>query len=825
MLTSIIVLGTMAAAAPWISRALGRFAGPLFALVAGGIFLWFTSSFAAVTQEGGAISEATAWLPSFGVDLAFRLDGLSLLFAMLITGIGSLILLYASDYLKDHHLRHRFFAFLIAFMTAMLGVVTADNLVLLFVFWELTSMTSFLLIGFDHDKEESRKSAVQALLVTGLGGLVLLAGVFLLGIAAGNAAGVQGGLWRLSEVLEVEGLTEQPLFLGAMICLLGGAFTKSAQFPFHFWLPNAMAAPTPVSAYLHSSTMVKAGVYLVMRLNPAFDDSLAWSWTLAGFGATTMVVGAVLAARETYFKKVLAYSTVSSLGIMVMFTGVSGEIGAEAAVGYLLAHALFKACLFLIAGSTTHATGSKDIETLGGLRRAMPLTAAAALIGGLSMAGAPPLLGFVGKELLLKATTHPPESFILWKKAVVLTGMVTVSAVLTVMVSVLVGWRPFFAKPKQGEPAEAHALSWRMVTPPVVLALLTLVGPLVPRFFAAPLIEGGMASLGHPAEYPIKIALWDLMFPFAKFSAAFALSIGALFVGTWLYLIRARWRPTLQKTLALINPISPLTNYDRVLKGTLAFGRWQTKVVQSGKLSRYVTAIVLTTVGLSAWALIRSGDPIQGYENSGRTFLDVTLLVLMAIGAVASTRYRSRLAAIASLGVVGYCVAVIFVVLGVPDIAMTQFSIETLTVIIFVLVIYALPRFNVYSGGGRRIFDAGIALAFGATVTVLVLTAQGNSTLATATQAGLTPISQTLGELSYVEAFGKNVVNVILVDFRGMDTMGEITVLGIAAIGIFTLLKLRPESQTAGTAPLPRLTESPADTKSRSMPNWMEAEQ
>ena len=819
MLVTIILLAMTAAVSPWVSRWFGRLAGPVLAAVPAAAFGFFVSRFGSITGEGGVpLSSSFEWIPSLGVDLSFRVDGLSLLFALLITGIGALIVLYASEYLREHRLRHRFFAYLLAFMTSMLGVVTADNVVLLFVFWELTSVTSYLLIGFDHDKSESRSSARQALLVTGLGGLALLAGVFLLGIAAGDIAGVPGGLWNLSEILVVEGLTAHALFPGIAVCVLLGAFTKSAQFPFHFWLPNAMAAPTPVSAYLHSSTMVKAGVYLVMRMNPAFDGSAGWSWALIGFGGVTMLVGSVLACRETQFKKVLAYSTVSSLGIMVLFTGVGGEYGALAAGGYLLAHALFKACLFLVAGTVTHETGSKDIEALGGLRRAMPLTAAAGLVGGLSMAGLPPLMGFVGKELLLKASTHPPDASVAHGQAIALTAAVFVAAVLTVMVSVLVGWRPFFARSTRDEPLRGHEPGWRMLLGPSVLAALTVALAFTPGLFPKPMLAATVGSITGqlPEAGSLKVAVWDLLFPFAEFSLAFALSIAALVAGALLYASRGVWRPALSGALGAVEPISPLRTYGRVLDGSVLLARWVTGTVQSGKLNRYIAAIVLTTAGLVVWGLVRSGDPVTGFEHAGLTFLDTALIALMVIGAIACTRYRSRLATIASLGVVGYAVAVTFVVLGVPDIAMTQFSIETLTVIIFVLVIYQLPRFNIYSGAGRRATDAAIALGFGASVTLLVLVAQGNG-------AGLTPISQTLGEWSMTRAFGRNVVNVILVDFRGMDTMGEITVLGIAAIGVFTLLRLRTRAPREGSGggsddPRPSLAGG-------GVPGWREAEQ
>ncbi|MEO1511943.1 MAG: hydrogen gas-evolving membrane-bound hydrogenase subunit E, partial [Planctomycetota bacterium] len=592
-------------------------------------------------------------------------------------------------------------------------------------------------------------------------------------------------------------------FIPPILALVGlGAATKSAQFPFHFWLPNAMEAPTPVSAYLHSSTMVKAGVYLVMRLNPAFQDIPAWGWMLAGLGATTMILGAVLACRETYFKKVLAYSTVSSLGIMVLFTAIGGEYGAKAAVGYLLAHALFKACLFLTAGTVTHETGRKDIESLGGLRRTMPLTAAFGLIGALSMAGFPPLFGFVGKELLLKSSVHPTEASVLHDQAALVTTLVMIAAILTVMVSVLVGWRPFFAKQADpDEPVKGHEPGVRMLAGPAILALLTIVVPLAPALMAKPLIGAGIVSLTGAEAESVKVGFLDML---AKIELPFYLSIGALVAGTALYLARGFWRPALTATLRAFNPIGAPAIYDHSFNASAWFARFQVRQLQSGHLRRYITIIILVTVGLVVGALARSGQGIPTDISSFNVgVLDLVLLTLMVAGAVACTRYRSRLSTVAALGVVGYAVAVTFVVLGVPDIAMTQFSIETLTVIIFVLVVYHLPRFNVYSGAPRRVFDAIIALAFGAVMTSLVLVAQTNAV------TGIPRISDQLGDWAYTEAFGRNVVNVILVDFRGIDTMVEIFVLGIAAVGVYTLLKLRADRPEDDK---PRLTETEATT-------------
>jgi multicomponent Na+:H+ antiporter subunit A len=841
LLGSVIILAGLSIVAPFAQRALGRWTGLALAAGPAGVFIWLASQLATVAS-GDAVVEATPWVPGLGVELSFHLDGLALLFALLITGIGTLIVLYASEYLKGHPLQGRFYGYLLGFMMSMVGLVTADNILLLFIFWELTSITSYLLIGFDHDKAEARKSALQALVVTGLGGLAMLAGVILLAIMA-------GGEWNLSTILATEGLTEHALWPAALTCLLLGAFTKSAQFPFHFWLPNAMAAPTPVSAYLHSSTMVKAGVYLVMRLNPAFLDDPLWSWMLAGFGGTTMVVGALLATRETQFKKVLAYSTVSSLGIMVMFTGLSGtavtgdsayaEYGAKAAVAYLLAHALFKACLFLVAGTVTHETGVKDVEKLGGLFGSMKVTAVCGLVGGLSMAGVPPLFGFVGKELMLKAGLHPSGIGMNW--AGVVTAAVFFSAALTVMVSFMVGYRPFFS-PRRPEVEEVHAHEPPMIMRlgPLVLAALTILVPWAPGLFAGDLVgaaitsvagvadhaEGAYAAAGHSLTLvagdasasgsghgvAAKIAIWDVFHPFTM---AFALSVLAIGLGLALYANRAWWRGTYGAMTRLIDPIGPERNYHRLFDGTMSFANWQTRVLQNGLLRVYIKVTLVSTsvlLGLTLWRAWSEGffnfDAVVGNDFA---FLEVVLLSMTGLAAVICTQYRSRLATVAALGVVGYGVAMTFVLLGVPDIAMTQFAIETLTVVIFVLVVYHLPRFNLYSSSATRLSDSLVAAVFGAAASLLVL-------LAADEQVPFARISDWMGQHSYTDAYGRNVVNVILVDFRGMDTMGEIVVLGLAALGVYTLLRLRggEVSELSGGAKLdPRNLEDVVGTGGR----------
>jgi multicomponent Na+:H+ antiporter subunit A len=395
MLAAVFSSFGAALAAPWLHRVTRGATAPLLALLPASLLIYF-ASFAGRIAKGERVTVSYAWAPNLGVNLSFALDGLSLLFALLICGIGALVVIYAGGYLAGHHQLGRFYAFLLLFMASMLGLVLADNLLLLFVFWELTSISSFLLIGFDHEQEASRAAALQALLVTGGGGLALFAGMILLGLA--------GDSFELSTLLArgdmVRGDTR---YLPILLLVVAGAFTKSAQVPFHFWLPGAMAAPTPVSAYLHSATMVKAGVYLLARLSPILGETATWTAIVAPVGAITMLLGGVIALYQTDLKRILAYSTISALGTLVLLLGLGTAAAITAAIVFLFAHALYKGALFMVAGALDHETGTRDVEQLGGLRRAMPVTAVVAALAAVSLAGFGPVVSFIGKELLLEA--------------------------------------------------------------------------------------------------------------------------------------------------------------------------------------------------------------------------------------------------------------------------------------------------------------------------------------------------------------------------------------------------------------------------------------
>ncbi|MET0172493.1 MAG: proton-conducting transporter membrane subunit, partial [Agrobacterium vaccinii] len=453
----------MALCAPLALARLGNNAVWLLVLAPALAFLHFLG-FVPTIAAGEVVTGGYAWVPSLNLSFSWFIDGLSLTFALLITGIGTLIVLYAGGYMKGHPQQGRFLAFLLLFMGAMLGVVVSDSLLMLFIYWELTSITSFLLIGFDHRREAARRAALQALVVTGGGGLALLAGLIFIWNISGTT--------QLSMLVHGDDVLRQsPFYFATLVLVLGGALTKSAQFPFHFWLPNAMEAPTPVSAYLHSATMVKAGVYLLMRLNPVMGDTVAWEILLPFFGGLTMLTGAFLALRQTDLKLMLAYTTLSSLGLLVLLTGFGAPYAIEAAVLYLVAHSLFKGALFMVVGTIDHETGTRDVTKLSGLRRAMPVTFVVAITAALSMAGLPPFFGFLAKEEIYAALAHANP------RAILFVGIAIIGNAAMLAIALAVGLKPFIGKPSKTlkHPHEGPLLLW---LGPAVLALAGLISAL-----------------------------------------------------------------------------------------------------------------------------------------------------------------------------------------------------------------------------------------------------------------------------------------------------------------------------------------------------------
>lgn len=772
---SVLVIYLLAALTPWLYSKHKARTPNLLALLPAALTLWFASNIPLIAS-GEILVHEYAWIPGLDISLTMVLDGLSLMFALLICGIGTFIVLYAGSYLKGHQDLPRFLVVLLSFMASMLGLVLADNLITLFVFWELTSITSYMLIGFNHQNAEARKAALQGLIVTVGGGLALLAGLIMLAGA--------GGSYSLQEIFNsTDVLSEHPLYVGMMVCLLLGAFTKSAQFPFHFWLPNAMAAPTPVSAYLHSATMVKAGVYLMARLYPELGGTDLWINTLTSFGALTMLTGAFMAIRSTDLKKLLAYSTVMALGTLTLLLGLSTELAMLAFAAYLLAHSLYKGALFMLAGIVDHETGTRDVTQLGGLRKLMPVTALCTLIAAFSLAGLPPMFGFVAKELLLESLLDGPVGLLI-------VLMVITSAILVVAVAAIIALRPFFGRfiPQARTVHEAPKL---MLAGPVVLTSLSLLAGLLPGYTGSYItLPASMAVAGQPVEG--YLSLWH------GFNLPLLLSVISLATGYFLY----RYWDTLRDTLRLLNPLierGPEAGYFRFMQGIVLISEWQTRVLQNGSMRNYLRTILLTFIGITGYTLFWRYEVHWNWDLSLYLHEVVVALILVSAAAAASIT-RSRLGAVASMGAVGFSVALIFILFSAPDLGITQILVETLTVILLVLVLFRLPGFSNTSTPAERGRDAFVALLTGALMTLLIMIT---------IDVQLFPsISDYMIENSQPLAYGRNIVNVILVDYRALDTLGEIFVLALAALGVYAMIKFRPDTQPganhyAGTLILP----------------------
>jgi multicomponent Na+:H+ antiporter subunit A len=747
-------------AAPWIYRIAHGATGWLLAVLPFGLMIYF-GSFLAAIAAGEVFVFSYDWVPSLGIRLSFFIDGLSALFALLISGVGALVLIYSGGYLAGHPHEGRFYSYILMFMASMLGLVLADNVIALYVFWELTSISSYFLIGFEHNRDSARAAALQAVLVTGSGGLALLAGMLLLGHTGGSLE--ISTLLRNGELVRTE-----PLYLPILLLVLAGAFTKSAQVPFHFWLPAAMEAPTPVSAYLHSATMVKAGVYLLARLSPVLGGTELWLYTLSTAGAVTMVTGAYLALRQTDLKRILAYLTVSALGMLILFLGIGTTQAIAAAIVFLLAHALYKGALFLVAGIIDHETGTRDVNKLGGLRSAMPMTATAAVMAALSLAALPPTFGFVGKEMLLEASLAANEAGLIITIALVLASSIYVATAGIIAV------QPFFGK-KLPTPEQPHEAPLNLWLAPGLLALLGIVFAVMPSLVEDSLLRPAVEAIARePVE--LDLALWHGL------NAPLVLSALSLFCGLGLYAGRKPVLDVLTR-LQITSTWGPQHWWSLLLAGLNALAQRQTRVLQSGYLRYYLMIIIVTALALAGSKLFLGTGSPSFTPNFDARFYEWVLAGLILLAALAAVVIRSRLGAVAALGVAGYGVALIFVFFGAPDLAMTQFMIETLTVILFVLVFYHLPRATILADRFGVARDAILALSLGGLITTIVLIGSGIQ---------LYPkISEYFVESSLPLGHGRNVVNVILVDFRAFDTLGEITVLAVAGIGVYALLKLK----------------------------------
>ncbi|WP_299816674.1 putative monovalent cation/H+ antiporter subunit A [uncultured Roseibium sp.] len=772
--TLLAVLAPFAAAvvAPALTRWLKHNAAWPLALVPALIFLHFTGFIGPVSQ-GETFVAAKAWAPSYGVNFSVYVDGLSTLFALLISGIGTLIILYAGGYLKGHVQQGRFFSFLFLFMGSMLGLVLGNNLISLFIFWELTSITSFLLIGFDNLRAASRRAALQALLVTGGGGLALLAAFILIISATGEIE--MSVLLGSPDIIKDTGL-----YLPIFILVLGGAFTKSAQFPFHFWLPNAMEAPTPVSAYLHSATMVKAGVYLLMRMHPLLGDTVLWTTVLPLFGGVTLLVGTVLAVRQTDLKLMLAYTTVASLGLLVMLTGTSHEKALEGAVLYLLAHSLFKGGLFMIAGTIDHEAGTRDVTKLGGLRSAMPITFAAACLAALSMSGLPPFIGFIAKEVLYYGTWGWPGA------GLVVTMTAVVGNALMLVIAAAVALKPFLG-PKVETPKHAHEGPVLLIAGPVVLSLTGLVLALMAHTTGQLFIGPTLSSLTG------EFTQVDLHLLPTSINAPLILSLITIGLGIALYTQLDRLRGLIASVLAAIG-WGPDKGFDQFVCGVVGFSGRVTRLVQTGNMQTYMIVIfVFTAIAVLLPGYLTGSFPTMP-EMPEYRFYEWGILFIAVLGLIAVLVAKTRLTAIVSLGIQGFAVALIFMMFGAPDLSFTQFMVETLSVVILALV---MTRLNLMPSDHRSVPAAlltGIvacAVGLGLTLTLLAITQQPFDTR----------LSDFFAQFSRSIAHGRNIVNVIIVDFRGFDTLGEIAVVVLAGLCVLALIRVRtkPDKTVEGS--------------------------
>lgn len=700
------------------------------------------------------------WIPYLGINLNFKLDGLSLLFSLLITGIGTLVYFYASYYLKYHNYLNRFYCYLTLFMGAMLGLVLSDNLISIFVFWELTSITSFFLIGFNNEEELSRKSALTALGITGLGGFLMLGGFILIYSISGTYS--VNELLTSSEIIQNSALFPVLLFL-----IFGGAFTKSAQFPFHFWLPGAMQAPTPVSAYLHSATMVKAGIYILARFSPVLNDGFLWNNTLMIVGGITMFYGAFHSIFRTDMKGILAYSTISALGIIVFLLGIGNEYAFYAAVTFILVHALYKATLFLVTGIVDHAVHTRDISQISGLKKIMPLVFFASLVAALSSAGIPLTFGFISKDLIYEATMHIPN-WALW-----ITGIAVLTNIFLACSGFMAGIKPFIGKlPEKYQ--NVHKPSPFLWIPVVILSVLTLLFGFFPMLADDGILKFAFDSVSkNPTELYLKI--WH------GFNEILLLSGITIALGFVLFFFK-KYNGKPLEFLERFDRISPKNIIENFGEGIRNFAFHYTRFFHNGYLRRYLITIILFTTLLVGYRLFTT-TPIEvnTRDLSGFRIYELTIFVMIIAAIYFTITTTSRLTAIASLGIIGYCICLIFVFYGAPDLAMTQFTIDTLTVVLFVLVLFKLPPFLGYKSKAVKLRDTVVSIAFGVLMTLIAL------------QALVSPAtketSKFYAENVYTLAKGKNVVNVILVDFRGFDTMIEGIVLSIAALGVYSLLK------------------------------------
>lgn len=781
--SAVLVCVALGLLSPVLYRLFGRRLGRVLAIFPAVLFTLLLTQIPSIA-DGEIIQAAIRWIQIpwhdgfLDIAFSFSLDGLSFLFALIITGVGTLVLMYAASYLNPSEDHAKFFAYLMLFIGAMLGVVTANNIVLLYLFWEMTSFTSFLLIGFWSHRDESRYGALKALLVTGAGGLALLAGSVLMLVLTDAV--------DLSVILANSGMIqENPLYPVVVVLILLGAFTKSAQVPFHLWLPNAMEAPTPVSAYLHSAAMVKAGIYLVARMSGILGDTVLWTLLVGTVGIISLVLGSYLALRQTDMKGILAYSTISQLGLIITLFGWGTPLAVTAGLFHTINHSIFKAALFMMVGIVDHQTHTRDIRFLHGLRRLMPITATIALIASLALAGIPPLNGFMSKEMFFTASLEtqsilsaaPGLAKVL---SYVFPTLAVLGSILTLVYSLVISYGVFFRNDpnrKLEVGARPHDPPKGLWLPPALLVTLAVAFGIAPGLVDRSVVAGASAVvLGEPSNVPL--ALWHGV------NLPLLMSIGVIALGVLIY-------SQVDKVRGLVNrlPNKPNVNalYDWAVDALVRFGEFIESRLMTG-FSRdyfaYILGFFLTVFGLTLLNIGAFPMRTDVTINDGLDWAELLFGLIVAVAAVSVPFFRSRAASILALGAVGTGLIMLWTLFRAPDLSLTMLVVELVSLLLFLLVFAYLPKlrrevFPRFSRSMNWIF----AGASGLIVTLLMLGVRGIRTTS--------PVADWYLAHSLEAAHGRNVVNVILVDFRGFDTLFEITVLALAGIGVYILSNLR----------------------------------
>ena len=759
------------------------------ALVSLAALVWVALLFPTL-QTGQVLHEEYRWIPSAGINFSVRMDGFAWMFAMLVTGIGLLVALYARYYMSKNDPVPRFFSFFLAFMGAMLGVVLSGNVVQLVFFWELTSLFSFMLIGYWYHRKDARRGARMALTVTGAGGLAMLAGMLMLGHIAGS--------YQLDVILGAgERIRAHPLYTPMLVLVLLGAFTKSAQFPFHFWLPRAMAAPTPVSAYLHSATMVKAGVFLLARLWPALSGTEQWFWLVGGAGVVTLVLGAYFAMFQNDLKGLLAYSTISHLGLITLLLGLNRDLAAVAAVFHIMNHATFKASLFMAAGIIDHETGTRDMRRLSGLWKAMPITGTLAFVASAAMAGVPLMNGFLSKEMFFAETVDLSSTPLLDYG---LPVAATLAGIFAVVYSLRFSVGVFLGPPARHLPLEPHEPVRWMRVPIEILVLLCIVVGIFPQWSIGPALDVAARPVVGGAMPPFSLAIWH------GFNKPLVMSLIALGGGIALYLLLRRGVVAGRFKHAPLLGLNGQRLFESTLYGLDRASRWALAVLSTYRLQPQMLLMVLAAIVFASVALWAGGISWGDRPRVPGNLEFALLWVLGCVAALAAANQAKfhRLAALILLGAVGLAVSLTFLWFSAPDLALTQLTVEVVTTVLFLLGLRWLPKRRPEEAEhlglrvrARRARDFVVSLVAGGGMAVLAY--------AMMTRPAPQSISPFFIDRALPEGGGTNVVNVMLVDFRAFDTMGEITVLGIVGLTVYALLRrFRPPREMAALPPQQR---------------------